>query len=266
MMTPASTRQFRSIALPAEHGSWSFWLEPALLGLLVAPSPAGCWLALGSFCAFLVRQPFKIAWTDRQRGRHYGRTRLAERFAGFYVLLALLGFVIAVLVAGDVVILMPFALVSPLVLALLIYDMRHESRHWLPEVAAGVSMSSIAAGMALAGGWALAPALALSAIIIARALPTVFYVRARLRLEKELPTTTIAAIGLHGLAFFALALLAGVRLVPILSVVAGVILLLRAVYGLSRFRRPAPPKVIGIQEIVFGLITVTMAAAGFWWS
>lgn len=253
----------RSVALPAEHGSWSFWLEPALLGLLVAFSPAGLWLALGSFCVFLIRQPLKIAWTDRQRGRRYQRTRLAERFALGYAALALLSFIIATNITGTFTLFTPFVMVSPLLLALIYYDMRHESRHWLPEVAAAVSLSSVAASIALAGGWALTPALALSAIIIARALPTVFYVRARLKLEKGQPTTTAVSAGLHMLAVIIVALLAWGQLVPLLSVLAALILLLRAVYGLSRFRRSVKTRVIGIQEIVFGLITVTMAAIGF---
>src|SRR5690606_8314064 len=64
-------RQWRAVALPAEHGGWSFWLEPILLGLLLAPTIAGLWLALASFGVFLSRQPFKIAWADRQRGRRF---------------------------------------------------------------------------------------------------------------------------------------------------------------------------------------------------
>jgi hypothetical protein len=117
--------------------------------------------------------------------------------------------------------------------------------------------------MAMAAGWPLLPALALSAIIISRAVPTVFYVRARLRLEKGQDANAAFSTLLHVLALIALAILAYFNLVPALSVFAALILLARAVYGLSRFRRPARPRDIGIQEIVFGLITVTMATLGF---
>ena len=82
---------------------------------------------------------------------------------------------------------------------------------------------------------------------------------------KGLPATAMTSTGLHIVALAALGLLARAQLVPILSLVAGSILLLRAVYGLSRFHRPVRPRGIGIQEIVFGLITVALAAAGYRW-
>ena len=39
-------RSWRELVLPKEHGSWAFAFEPIALGLLIAPSPAGGWLAL----------------------------------------------------------------------------------------------------------------------------------------------------------------------------------------------------------------------------
>jgi hypothetical protein len=106
------------------------------------------------------------------------------------------------------------------------------------------------------------PALALSGIIICRAVPTVFYVRARLRLEKGQPIDPTLSTLLHALGVAAVAALAWARLAPPLSIVAALILLTRAVYGLSRYRRPALPKQIGFQEIAFGLLVVGMAAVG----
>ncbi len=263
--TPESTKpaQWRAVALPAEHGSWSFWLEPVLLGLLVAPSLAGAWLALASFAVFLTRQPLKIAWIDHQRHRRYRRTRLAERFAAGYLAIGVLALAAALITAQDAAILIPLLLVAPLAVVQLYFDLRHESRHPLPEAVGPVTLAAVAASIALAGGWTLVPALALSGIIICRAVPTVFYVRARLRLEKGQPADSTLSTLLHGLAVLAVAALAWARLAPPLSIIAALILLARAVYGLSRFRRPALPKHIGIQEIVFGLLVVGLAAAGY---
>lgn len=235
-----------------------------MLGLLLAPSAPGLWLALASFFVFLTRQPAKIAWADRQRGRRYERTRAAELFALGYMALSGVALLLALSAAPDLLFLLPFVLVSPLLGVQVYYDLRRESRHWLPEAAAAASLSSITASIALAGGWMLVPALAFSAVIVARALPTVFYVRARLRLEKGQPVNAGLSTALHGLALIGLLLLASAGMVPWLVVAAGVMLLVRAVYGLSRFRRPAKPKIIGIQEIVFGLLTVTMAVIGFY--
>ena len=49
----------REIALPTEHGSWGFVLEPLVLALLVAYSFPGLMLALCTFFMFLSHQPIK---------------------------------------------------------------------------------------------------------------------------------------------------------------------------------------------------------------
>jgi hypothetical protein len=90
----------------------------------------------------------------------------------------------------------------------------------------------------------------------------VWYVRARLRLEKGQTAETNGPVLAHVLALVVLGKLALLQLVPALSLIAGVLLLGRAAYGLSRFRRPVPAKVIGVQEIVLGLLTVGLAVVG----
>ncbi len=45
----------RPIALPVEHGGWGLLFEPIVLGLLLAPSPAGLFISLGATGAFLAR-------------------------------------------------------------------------------------------------------------------------------------------------------------------------------------------------------------------
>ena len=55
--------------MPDEHGGWGLTAEPALLGLLVAPSWAGAALGIAAFLAFLVRTPLKLVLVDRWRGR-----------------------------------------------------------------------------------------------------------------------------------------------------------------------------------------------------
>ncbi|MBZ0300736.1 MAG: YwiC-like family protein [Anaerolineae bacterium] len=254
---------WRAVALPAEHGSWSFWLEPVLLGLLAAPSWAGGWLALASFAAFLSRQPLKLAWGDRRRGRRYRRSRLAERFALMDIGIALAALGGALWTAQEAALLIPLLLVVPLAIVQIVFDVRHDSRQPLAEAAGPVTLSAAAASIAIAGGWPLIPALALSGIGICRAVPTVFYVRARLRLEKGQPIDPVLSTLLHVLAVALVAILVGLHLAPLLSILAMLILLARALYGLSRFRRPALPKHIGIQEIIFGLLTVALTAAGF---
>ena len=46
--------KLRNIALPVEHGGWSFMAEPLVLGLLLAPTVTGLFLALAVVGVFLV--------------------------------------------------------------------------------------------------------------------------------------------------------------------------------------------------------------------
>ena len=76
---PAARVPLKRVLVPAEHGSWGFLAEPLVLGLAVAFSGAGLLLALAVVAAFLARQPLKLVWTDRRKGRRYPRTAAAER-------------------------------------------------------------------------------------------------------------------------------------------------------------------------------------------
>ena len=67
--------------IPSEHGGWGLTLEPALLGLLVAPSIVGGAIGVAAFLAFLVRTPLKLVLVDQHRHRVLERTRLAVRVA-----------------------------------------------------------------------------------------------------------------------------------------------------------------------------------------
>ncbi len=259
---PASRVRLRPIALPAEHGGWGFLLEPLLLGLLLAPTTAGLLLALATVGAFLLRHPFKMAMADRRRGRRYARTIIAERFVLLYGALMASGLALAVVASGTPI-LMPLLLAAPFGGIMVVYDLRGDSRHRLPELAGPIALGAAAASITLAGGWLAGPSLAVWAIIAARAIPSVIYVRARLRLEKNQNPALIPALAVQGLGVIALLILVLAGLAPVLSLVAITILLLRAIYGLSGYRRPVPAKIIGFQEIGYGLMVAVMTAIGF---
>ena len=75
----AHVTTWRAVAIPSEHGGWGLTLEPALLGLLVAPSIAGAAIGLAAFLAFLVRTPLKTVLVDRVRHRELDRDRVARQ-------------------------------------------------------------------------------------------------------------------------------------------------------------------------------------------
>lgn len=252
----------RSIALPAEHGGWGFLSEPILLGLLTAGSWYGVLLAVSAFGVFLIHQPLKVALKDRLKGRRPARTVLAERFVLLYGLMTIVPLAI-LLLAAPAAFLLPVALAVPLAAVQLVYDSRNQSRRLLPEISGALSLAMIAPSIALLAGWELVPAFVLWAIITARVVPSILYVRERLRVEHGRPQSPLPAWLAHSAALLTVSGLAAVRLTPWPASLAFVILLARALVGLSAYRTRRPAKVIGFQEIAYGLLTVLLVSLGY---
>jgi hypothetical protein len=258
----APQTRWKAVAIPPEHGAWGFLLEPILLGLFVAPSLAGFGLALAVIGAFLIRHPLKIALVDRQRGKHYARTALAERFVLIYGLPVIIGGAVAVLLAG-IDILIPLLIAAPLAAILFIGYMQNRGRDMLPELAGAVAMAVSASSLALAGGESAETAFALWVILAARDVPSILYVRARLRLERDKPFSPLLVNGANALGVLSVIALAVAGFAPVLAVLAVNILAARAIYGLSPYRPRVKTQTIGFQEIGFGLMVVILAAIGY---
>jgi uncharacterized membrane protein len=252
----------RNIALPVEHGGWGFSLEPVLLGLLLAPSLAGLFLAMATMGVFLARHPLKMVMGDHRRGRRLRRTPIAERFALLYISIAAISFLAAFKTSSSYEFLLPLLVASPLALVQLVYDRLSRSRELLPELAGAIAMASIVASIALADGWSRSIAFGLWAILIARVVPTILYVRARLKMLHEREASIPIVILTHALALCVAVVLALTKLSPALSAVAFLILLLRALYGFSRYDQATTAKQIGIRELSFGAMIVGLVALG----
>ena len=243
------------MVVPAEHGSWAFLGEPAALGLLVAPSAPGFLLAVAALAAFLARRPLRILVSDRAAGARHPRTRVAERALAVLAAVALPALAAALTLVGPrfLFALLAAAPVAALALAL---DLGHRSREAAAEIAGALTLGAVASAIALATGWAAGPAFALWGVLAARAVPSIAYVRARLRLDKGNPAKVAGALALHVGAVAAVAALAAAGLVPGLAVGAMILLAGRAAYGLS----PARPRLstvrLGAGEIGFGLLVI----------
>ena len=257
----AGAVRLKTVGLPTEHGGWGITLEPVLLGLLVAPSPAGAGLALATAGAFLARHPFKIVAGDRRRGRRFARTPYAERFTLAYAAASLGGLVLSVLASDDYTFLLPLAAAAPLACVQLWYDAAGRSRGLLPELAGSVAMGSVACSLALAGGAGWPLALGLWALLAARFVPAILYVRARLAELKGKEFERWPSLLAHASAVAAVAALAAFKFLPWLAVVAAAVLLARAAYGFAR-RWPSTARRVGFAEIAFGALTVAAAAVG----
>ncbi|HML22953.1 MAG TPA: YwiC-like family protein [Aggregatilinea sp.] len=260
--TAAPSVRLKSIALPPEHGGWGFVIEPILLGLLVAPSWGGLAFGVAVLGVFLARHPLKIAVTDWRRGKRYARTVAAERVALGYLGAAGAGLIAALLLAGPAI-LVPVVLAVPLGIVQLGGTLAGRGRDLVPELAGAVALAAAAASIARAGGESLGLALGLWAVLAARDVPSILYVRERLHLDKGKAYRPALVLVVHVLAVVALVALAAADRGPWLAAPAAAILALRAAWGLSAYRKPVPVKTIGFLEVFYGLLVVVSAGLGY---
>lgn len=262
MSPSANTRagvRLRPIALPTEHGGWSFLGAPILLGLLVAPTPAGFWLSLAAVGAFLTRQPLKLALGDRRRGKRFPRTIWAERFALCYGAIALGAFAAAWVMAAHTFWL-PLGLAAPLAAVQLAYDLRKQSRATVAELSGAAAISSVAAAIALAGGWTFGPALLLWLLLALQAIPAILYVATRLRLARGETVRRGPALVMHGVALGLVGGLAWAGWASWLVVAFFALLVLRAALGMLPRSLHTPTPLVGMQELAWSLLTVVSIA------
>ncbi len=258
----AALVSWKAVAVPVEHGGWGFLIEPLVLGLVLAPSVAGACLAGAAVAAFLIRHPLRLALMDRRKGVRYPRTSLAEGVAIGYAALALAFVLVAVLLARS-----PFwppvVVAAPAAVLALWFDGRGRSREALPEAAGAVALGGSVSAIALAGGLSAGPAFGAWALLALRGITAVLYVRARLRLDRGLPSGTQTVVWSHVAAIAAAGTLAAVGWGPWLGLLALLLLLLRAVYGLSSRRPRLRPQALGFREMGWGLVTLVLLAVGY---
>jgi hypothetical protein len=255
-MGAAADVSYRQVTIPTEHGGWSLTMEPALLGLIVAPSVAGAALAGAALVAFVLRTPLKLAFVDARRGRRLQRTDKAIRAAaGLTVALAVLIAIAAN--AGERSFFWPLLAALPLFAVEFAYDIRSRSRRLVPELLGTIGVGSVVAAIVLAGGGTAALASGLWFVVAARAVAAIPFVRLQLVRAKHRP----AGVGGSDIAQVIAVIVAGlgaiVADVPVAAV--GAITGLALFHGIAA-RLPVPRvAIIGAQQVVLGLTVVLTA-------
>ena len=262
-VAPAPRSDLRAVAVPAEHGGWGLTLEPALLGLLVAPGAAGWCLAAAAVLGFVSRTPVKTLLVDLRRGRALRRTRVAAAVAGVeLVALGALG--IAAVALADGAFWWPLLLVAPLVGLELWFDMRSRSRRLVPELAGAVGISGVAAMIVLADGAPTALAAGVWLIPAARAVTSIPAVRAVIAglHHRAVDTTTLLRADLAATGLAATAVMAQRSLLAGAVAVGGVVVVQR----ITAHRPPHRVAVLGARQMLLGFAVVLVTAAGVHWA
>jgi hypothetical protein len=208
-----------------------------------------------------MRHPFKLAVGDWRRTRRSSRTALAVRFAILYFVIAALGLSVAIK-TGGAAFLLPLLFAAPIVIGQLYYDSMGRSRALIAELGGSISIGAVATAIAIAGGWPSPAAFGLWVILAARSVPTILYLRARLRLLHRKSASPRAVIIAHLLAILIVIGLARAGVAPLLVVFAMVILFLRALLGFSKSGKRVTAKKLGLRELGFGAMTVFAVVLG----
>ena len=250
----------RAVALPSEHGGWGLTIEPGLLGLLVAPSVAGACLAAAALVLFVLRTPLELALVDRRRHRRLARTRLAERVAAVEAVVLVVLVTVAAVAAVDSRWWIPAVAAAPLVAVELAYDIRSRRRRLVPELTGAIAIAAVAAAVVIAGDGDPLLASGLWLVLAARVTTSIPHVRAQIarlhdrdRQPRLTDTTDLVAV-----AVAAVAVAFDDRIV-----VGAAVLVAIVVFQRIRRRRPvAPVKIIGVSQMLVGLVLVVATAVG----
>ena len=253
---PFSKRQIKALALPVEHGVWGFWLEPTLLGLVLAFSWAGVSLAFAVLAALLLQHPLVLYLNDILRNKSYSRTRLAFFFVLGYGSMAFGLTFLSIVLAGTITFLLPLVAILPLVMYQFRARVAHQGRQLFPELAGAAALNALVASLVLITSASIWWALVLWLVLLARTLPTILYIRARLRLERGETINRLPSLLSVTLAVAVITTLVEVKLLPALLVLFFLLLFIRTALGLSVMRLSLKAKHIGMLELGIGLLLV----------
>lgn len=261
-MTTAQRIPLKPLIIPNEHGVWGFWLEPALLGTLIAPSWAGVGLVIASFMAVFAQHPLSLYLSDKRRGRNYPRTAITFQFAIIYSLLVGLAFLLSLVLAQSLVFIIPLLVAAPLAVVQLEAKTRLQGRSLWAELAGALAMATLLPSILLLGNFPPMTALALGLLLTTRSLPSILYVRARLRLERSEHVNRTLPIMINILACALATLMVYINLIPVTVLPVMLILFIRCAIGLSFIRLPLKAKTIGMLEMFFGLLLIAATVMG----
>jgi|GEM_PF-2961421 hypothetical protein len=246
--------------------------EPIVLGLLLAPSVIGVLISLIAIFTFLMRPPTKIIISDWQHHRRSVRTAYAQGFVFLYALIVCAcGLIITMVAPPSFFAAFMLASHGWLVLSIvflvlilrLIWNFMHGSRDLVAQILGGVSLNSTSTLIVSTTGWAIGASLILWMILSLRVINSIFYVRARIRLDRGKPVSILPTAAVHLIGVLAVFVLAIMGYVPYLAIFPSVVLLIRMGVGLSPLRRSIQPQAIGIQELGYGILTVILLALAF---
>lgn len=247
------------VAIPKEHGSWGFVIEPLLLSLIVAYTLEGLLLALATFFLFLSNQPIKIVINKlaSKKNRAMGRIVLAVYL------------IVAIALSSYPLLNLSFKLLLPFYAALLIMliylfaVLSKLSRNLLVEFLPILAMTLVAITIVTIDNSFNFNPIIFGFLLLSRAVPTVIYINAKVKESRGLKFSVLPTHLSH-LVFLLFIIWASlVNLLPTLSILAALLLSIRSVIGFSKFNFTKTIKQIGVVEFIYGSLFVIINGIAF---
>ena len=266
---PIVSRIFRKqLVIPTEHGSWTWFLVPYFVGVLVAQewNLATALVLIGGMAGFLIRQP-ATSWMRIRSGR--GRKADINLAAGWTIglrLAAVLSYM-GLLFLGRTMLLW---LLLPMTIIFLLYMIASRQRRatvrslWMEAAgAAGLAAAAPAAYIA-ATGILDGTAWALWGLMAAQNMLGVLYVRLRIADTHSRSMSRIPVIWGHVGVLLLLIVAASQEAIPWLVVVPFAGYLARAVWAVARIRPVDNIVRFGFSEIGVEILGGVLVVAGYW--
>ncbi len=243
------------LVLPKEHGSWSLALEPLALGMLVVPSAAGGALVCAAVAGFFLRRPLKLVLS----GKADPRVPSAIGAVIALSMLAIASLALAMTIGGMAKLwpLIPAAVAG---IGFVWFDSRNAGREEAAELCGVIAFGFLPATFGTLASWSVAESMALAAVMLARSVPTVLFVRVYLRRNKGHVTDVAPALIAAGIAPVLATWLVFSHLAPWPAIVLAFLLAGGTFWALRGNRRFTARK-IGIAEMTFGVMMVLVLAS-----
>ena len=267
--TPIASRIFRKqLVIPTEHGSWTWFLVPYFVGVLVAQewNLATALVLIGGMAGFLIRQP-ATSWMRIRSGR--GRKADINLAAGWTIglsLAAVLSFV-GLLFLGRTMLLW---LLLPMTIIFLLYMIASRQRRatvrslWM-EAAGAVGLAAAApAAYVAATGTLDGTAWALWGLMAGQNMLGVLYVRLRIADTHSRSMSRTPVIWGHVGVLLLLIIAASQEAIPWLAVVPFAGYLARALWAAARTRPVENIVRFGFSEIGVEILGGMLIVAGYW--
>lgn len=243
---------FNKVAIPREHGSWGFVIEPLLLSLIVAFTLEGILLALATFFLFLSNQPIKIVLNKSasKKNRSLGKFVLALYFL---VALALLSYPLLNL---SFKLLLPFFAALLIMLIYLFSVLSKLSRNLLVEFLPILAMTLVAITIVTIDNSFSFNPIIFGLLLLSRAVPTVIYINTKVKESRGLKFSVLPTHLSHFLFLLFIIWASLVNLLPPLTILGTLILTARSIIGFSKFNFTKTIKQIGVVEFIYGALFV----------